>query len=346
MNGGEVRIEIIPQQIGGADEAKSGNSDGSMKYYDYYTRSKTSGLPSAHDDDSIPDIDDSNFSSQRFVPSLRPVMTLHTPVRDTTSDTRSSSESRERRFVEDSVAHGFEGFHFGVTGDGAFCSTPEEIHPPRTDSDVSLRPIDTNSRKASSSVLNHSSQSDSNANRSHSSLARKNTGGSMARRPALNRDLSSSSFIINGRTISGQSANPTEEVTRELRRLSKISAGSGVSGVAIVVTADGPASTKRSADSDEDESFEGPRFTREEKGKARAASSEPPGSHEQRSHTRSLSGQSEWTTGTERTHRSDDNSDSKSLLPAVLEIVQSRKLKAQEPRSDVLVHQGDPKYEL
>ncbi|KAF8254098.1 hypothetical protein K440DRAFT_639877 [Wilcoxina mikolae CBS 423.85] len=345
MNGGEVRIEIIPQG-GGVDEIKSGNSDGSMKYYDYYTRSKTSGPPSAHDDDSIPDIDDSNFSSQKFVPSLRPFMTLHTPVRDATSDTRSSSESRERRFLEDSVAHGFEGFHIGVTGDGAFCSTPEEIHPPRTDSDASLRPIDANSRKASSSVLNHSSQSDSNANRSHSSLARKNTGGSITRRPTLNRDLSSSSYIINGRTISAQSANPTEEVTRELRRLSKISAGSGVSGVAIVVTADGPASTKRSADSDEDDSYEGPRFTKEEKGKARAASSEPSGTHDQRSHTRSLSGHSEWTAGTERTHRSDDDSDSKSLLPAVPEIVQSRKLRAQEPSSDVLVHQGDPKYEF
>ena len=69
-----------------------------------------------------------------------------------------------------------------------------------------------------------------------------------------------------------------------------------------------------------------------------------PGTHDGRSHTRTLSGHSEWTA---HTHQSDDNhEDSKSLLPAVPEIIQRKKLQAQEPGKDVLVHQGDPKYEL
>jgi hypothetical protein len=340
VNGGEVRIEIpLQQPLPGKDDA-TGSSGPSMKYYDYYARPNAT----SQEVERASDTDEQSF---RFPSSLdrSAARQRQDLVREPTVDTQSSSDSRERRFVEDSMARRFEGFHFGVGSDGTNSPTPPVSGLPQADSDTSSRPINAGSRKASSNVLNQISQSDSNTSRSQSSLTRNSTVGSNARRPALSRGASSSSFIIQGGTISAQRAS-AEELAQELKRLSKISAGSGVSGLAIVVTADGAASSRRTVDLDEDGSYEGPRWTTEEKGKGRAASSEP-GTHDQRSHTRSFSGRSAWTAGTDHTRTSDNNDDdSKSLLPAVPEIIQGKKLKAQEPSKDVLVQPADPRYEL
>jgi hypothetical protein len=335
MNGGEVRIEIPAQMPPQGTDYAMENSDSSMKYYDYYTRSKATsqeveGASDTHGQSFV-------FSSSPGPSAARQQQDL---ARKPTVDTQSSSESRERRFLEDAMARRFEGFHFGVGNDGANSPNPTIPGLPRTDSDTSSRPINADSRKASSNALNQMAHSDSNASWSQSSSSRNATLG---RRPVPNRGASSSSFIIQGGTISKR-ASP-EEVPHELNRLSKISAGSGVSGLAIVVTADGAASSHLTADHDENGPYEGAGWTREEKGKGRAASSSP-GTHDQRSHTRSASGGSAWTTGTDRTHTSSaDNDDSKSLLAAVPEIIQTRKLMAQEPNKDVLVQPADPRYE-
>lgn len=357
INGGEVRIEIFPQQQQRQstvrDVALLGHNDGSMKYYDYYTRSKPTSPAGTQEDD----ISEHDISPVRFVPSLIPttqpqhrtLRSRHDLVRNGTVDTQSSSESRERRYVEESMAREYGGFQFEVTTDSPTSYAP--VGMPRTESETSSRPFDRTSRKASSGVLNDPSRSDSSNSRSQSSLTRNGTTGSTSRRPVMSREISSSSFIINGRiSTQGAGGSTTEEqFAQGLKRLSKISAGSGVSGVAIVVTADGPASTRRSAGSDgaddDDDRHGGSKWTREEKGKARAPSSEP-GTHDQRSHTRSRSGQSEWTIGTAPTRSSDDYDDSKSLIPAIPDILQTRKLKAQEPNEDVIVHPADPRYEL
>ncbi|KAI5821488.1 hypothetical protein BZA77DRAFT_7128 [Pyronema omphalodes] len=313
MNGGEVRIEIIPQKSMPDEITPESDAD---KYYDYYTRTQTESP--GHDSSLVVEYNSSNSSARRFVPSYSSAEHKNALARKPTGDTYSS---RERRYVEDSVADRFGGFHFGV--ESSQTSPIDSSGVLRSDSDLS-RPVHTNSRKASSSILN--SQYDTTTSRT------------LPSRPPFNRDTSSSSYIINGRKIT--TPDPGEEVTRELKRLSKISAGSGVSGVAIVVTADGPASTRHSVDSEENASYESHKWTAEEKGKGRAASSDPSGT--QRSHTRSLSGHSQWTEGS---HHSDENNDSNSLLPAVPEICATRKLKAQEPPSDILVHHGDPKFE-
>ncbi|KAA8903588.1 hypothetical protein FN846DRAFT_53749 [Sphaerosporella brunnea] len=334
MRGGEVRIEISQQQLPGIDDT-TGNSDNSMKYYDYYTKSNASRqeIESASDNDG---------QAFQFTPSA--ARRQQGLARKPTVETESSSESRERRFVEDSMARRFEGFHFGVGSDGANSPTPPVPGLPRADSDTSSRPINADSRKPSSNVLSQMSQTGSSASRSQSSSTRNATIGSSSGRPGLNRGPSSSSFIIQGGRLSPQRGSP-EELSQELKRLSKISAGSGVSGLAIVVTADGAASSHRTVDHDDDDSYEGPRWTREEKGKGRAASSEP-GTHDQRSHSRSMSGRSAWTAGTEHTRTSDSNDDSQSLLPALPEIKQTRKLLSQEPSKDVLVQLADPRYEF
>lgn len=323
MHGGEVRIEIIQQNRTMAREADPEEGDGSTKYYEYYTRSNP----------SMPEQDENEYGDEDIMEPVVPTQMLTPSPRPGTNVSMDTESSHERKFVEDSMAEEFGGLNFEVS------DLPTAVVPARANSDTSSRPV-MDSRKPSSSVLSFDQNS-----RSQSSLARKSTGGS--RRPVLGRDLSSSSYIINGRKISGNGGglNPSEEVSQELRRLSKISAGSGVSGLAIVFTADGPASTHSSDDDDED-SFEGHRWTREEKGKARAASSEPSATHDQRSHTRTLSEHSEHAAETD-THQTDDNhDDSKSLLPVVPKIIQHKKLQAQKPNKEVLVHQGDPKYEL
>jgi len=358
INGGEVRIEIFPQQqqqqqqsaVGNA--ALPGNNDRNMKYYDYYTRSKPTspagsqgGDASEHDVSPVRSVPSLSLTTQ---PQSRVLQPRNDLVRKGTVNTQSSSESRERRFVEESMAREYGGFQFEVVADLPSAEAP--AGPLRTDSEASLRPFDGTSRKASSSVLNTPSRSGSSNSRSQSSLARNGTTGSTSRRPVMKREMSSSSFIINGRiSAQGTGGSSTEEqFAQGLKRLSKISAGSGVSGVAIVVTADGPASTRHSAvseDGDEDDRHGGSRWTREEKGKARASPSEP-GTHDQRSHTRSRSGQSQMTVGTEPTRSSEDHDDSKSLLPVIPDIIQTRKLKAQEPNENIIVHPGDPRYEL
>jgi hypothetical protein len=373
-NKGEVRIEILPRPA----RAYEGDGNGSNEYYDYYTRpqptspqrsqfydkdadDKGTDDKNANDkdaDDKYTDGDSelNNISTQELATKgIETPPARHIVERKGTDRTDLLSESQERLYVEEAARRGFEGYHIGISESNSDVSKEQFSGLPRVDSDQSSHnPIYMNT-KTSNNALNESGLHSASF-RSHSSLAQRTMSKSLVNRPGTNRTVSSSSFVIaSGQSIvSAGSSNgqTTEEITEELKRLSKISCGSGVSGLAIVVTADGAASTHRSEDGERE--HEGPTWTKEEKGKGKATSPEPSPTQssrndsrrEQHRHRRTPSDHSEGTEGnTERTS-DDSRNDSKTQLVSLPEIVQTKKLRAQEPGKDVLVHQGDPRYEL
>lgn len=360
--GGEVRVQIhrpaTEPRTTGLDvqqqqqQQREGYGDGSSKYYEYYTKSS-----SAHSQDEEMSDDE---REQQGIDWTRADPRYITPLpagqqggvdRTATLQSHHSSESQERHYAEEATSSfGFEGFHFGLPEDNSSStersrtvsvgvSIPESgvggyalsSSPPRAGSPMSQDPslYGSLSGKASSSVLN--------APRSHSSLGGYNPStrspSGASRPPPMPRNISSGSAI---RLPSSGSSRHSEDIARELKRLSKISAGSGMSGMAIVVPADGAAD-------EEDESM---RFTTEEKGKWRASSTAYVPGHQ---HTQS--GATEWVDGPEerrseeRRSASEDNDDSRRLLRESAEFFGEKKLRSQVPAKDVIVHQADPQYD-
>jgi hypothetical protein len=306
MNGGEVRIDILPPN---ATASKDNKGDGSSKYYDYYTRIQSSAPQSLFDDQSGPSQPDRYLTT-----------------RTNTDRTHSSVESRERTFVEDAIDRRFKDFHFGMSRD----SSISDARDVRSTSPSAMARYP-ESGKPSSTILNVISDNDI-SDRSPS-ITRNVSRSNQSSRQKLNMEGNSRPILVNGQLVSpkGSESNSNEDG----RRLSKISAGSRMSGVAIIVTADGPASSIRGASGDDASS--GPRFTREEKGKGKCTSPVDP--------TPTLS-DFDWEGGSGRSNHSDED-DSRSLLEkGISQSGLGKKLRAQMPGPGVMVHQGDPKYDL
>ncbi|KAI5781902.1 hypothetical protein EDC01DRAFT_233980 [Geopyxis carbonaria] len=367
MNGGEVRVQILPQNIPNItpetkEPLKTNMRDSSSKYYNYYT-TRSNSPDSVMDDDSTGILEDQNAMVQPPLKSDTEENTRGKLTRSKTYATQSSSESQERKFAEQVVSTlGFEGFHFALSDEGSEeASSPRENSGTFQDRDGAQSPksgVYMSSGKPSSTVL---VRNESNTERSFSSLAQNvsSRSNSQLGRPDLARNKSPVNFTAT--SVQGSNGTSPDDVARELRRLSKISAGSGVSGMAIVITADGAASMHVAAEESEDEySLTERKWTREEKGKDRATSSVPSGVHDQHSRSsrkesrqdhrfnegRSSSRASDSSIERPTSHGSEaGEEDSKSLLPGGGEAVQ-RKLKAQQPSKDVLVHQADPNFEF
>lgn len=284
-----------------------------------------------------------------------------------TPSTISSTISHERRFIEDAtLSFGFEGFHIAAMNpdgdnDGFFAGLgSQELGSVSSHADPY-----TSSCMASSGALNCLSQTDINAAVGGSSsllgCVSSKSGSGPPSRLGMSSNISGNSYYLaRQRGSSGNLSNsgtpPYEEaVSRELKRLSKISAGSGVSGVAIVVTADGAASTRVAESISDDEAEAVQRWTKEEKGKGRAVRSATSGNgsdtrpgNQKGRHGRSGSGISGWTEGDQSASGSASeggDDDSKGLLKEV-DRDRKRKLKAQSVPRGVLVHEGDARYNL
>ncbi|RPA94278.1 hypothetical protein L873DRAFT_1793060 [Choiromyces venosus 120613-1] len=300
MNGGEVRVEILPhpsviaetsayeeeekpglfeeykgQGRGNPQRGQGVNHLGDAQLDDAYHIETPDSRPSSRRSQSdlnnyLPPLNHSPATMGDTSPSSQTATTLGSAV---SRDIDSSGYSWERMFVEESTASfGFENFHMESENDSYFAGLPS----PNIDNESTFTGLYGSSGMASSGVLASVSQGDlSTQARSNSSLggysASKNSG-SVVGRPGLSRNHSSSSHYLalqRGAQVPSSGHSPIEDaLAKELKRLSKISAGSGVSGVAIVVTSDEPASTSVGEDSDDD--GEDQRWTKEEKGKGRA----------------------------------------------------------------------------
>jgi len=398
MNGGEVRVEILPhpsviversahdeeeepdlfeeyEEQGSGDVQKSHgvNHVSDARHEDGYLIGVPNSLRHGDQrsqsdlDDYLPPLNRSPATMGDSSPRSQTATTFETGL---SGDNDSSGDSRERRYAEEStVSFGFENFHMGSESDSYFAGLPS----PNPDSVDSARTgLYGSSGMASSGVLASMSQGDLSAQgRSNSSLggytASKSSGG-VAGRPGLSRNHSSSSHLLarqRGTQVPGSGSSPMEDaLAKELKRLSKISAGSGVSGVAIVVTSNGPASSV-GEDSDDDADADGRRWTKEEKGKGRAPRSVDGGNggmpgrngsdvrlgnHEGRHRSGSgISGVSGWSlegqsSGAGSGSEGGDD-DSRGLLKGVDE-TKKRKLKSQVAPKGVLVHEGDERYDL
>lgn len=365
-NSGEVRIEIHPRPWvvprPAVADAQDLDEDGSTKYYDFYT-GRTAARSENGDEGEETEKRRERDWAQNSTPYLPPIPgsantlspTFAQPNldRSLTMQSDHSSASQERKYAEEATSSfGFEGFHFGLPEESGqehasasesvrgsrLGAVPMAIDPPRADSSLSHNGTGfcSSSGKASSSVLDPPARSNSSLGahpsmRSVSATSGSKITGTGAGRPAVGRSFSSSSYFVGGVRLPSANSRHSDEVAKELKRLSKISAGSGMSGLAIVVAADGAG----------DEQEIGTKWTAEEKGKGKAPS---PHEHGRRRHTRS--GVSEWTDGNEDRSVSEDNDDSRSLLRESKAIEVEKKLKSQEPASGVIIHQGDQRYDL
>lgn len=372
MNGGEVRVEILPhpsltegsKSYDNTHGVQAKEEDGSAPYYKYYTRSSREANAEDHEDERTERPSLQLSSTRAGEDFYRPPLSRNfsTQQSNQTIYSDSSPVSQERRYVEESVSLGFEGFHIGNGGnynDGIYAGLPSPTSP------ASSGDIYSNSGKASSSVLNYIGQSELNI------LSRNPSSGKSSGvlgRPGLSRNASSASFFAPGmrRVSSGPGASSgsiqlDEAVTRELKRLSKISAGSGASGFAMVITADGAASTKIGEDFSDQELTRAAaerKFTKEEKGKGKAVSSvtsenvaERKGSDSQqgKGHQHTISDASRFVSGDSHSQNSSDNGDSdgtRELLKGMDGRNPRRKLKSQEVPKGVLVHEADTRYDL
>lgn len=373
MNGGEVRVEIRPgASLMGEDSKSQGNTpqrrmkteDGSVSYDKYYTQTPREADEQFNKDyekeEEVerPSETRSGDGKDAYLPPLD--RNTSTPQRNQTVNSNGSAASRERRYVEESVSFGFEGFHIGS---GSVCSDgthAEGLSPTGPGAFYS------NSGKASSSVLNYINQSELNI------LSRNPSSGksiSAVGRPGVSRNASSTSYFSPGtrRAPPAPGASPgavqlDEAVARELKRLSKISAGSGASGFAMVITADGAASTRLEEDfSDEElDRIAERKFTKEEKGKGKAESSvvsegitehkggDSRNGNQEKGHQHTASDFSEFISGN-HSHHSSQNGDSDGTTELLKKIDGGnprRKLKSQEVQKDMLVHEGDARYDL
>ena len=398
MNGGEVRVEILPhpsviaetsaydeeeeesnlfeeyKEQGGGDAQKSHGIDrvSDAQHEDRYLIETPNPLRCGDQhsrsdlDNYLPPLNRSPATMGDSSPRSQTATTFETGL---SGDNESSGDSRERRYVEESTASfGFENFHMGSENDSFFAGLPS----PNPDSGSARTGLYSSSGMASSGVLASLSQGDvSTQTRSNSSLggytASRSSGGVVGR-PGSSRNHSSSSHLLalqRGTQVpsSGSTGSPMEDaLTKEIKRLSKISAGSGVSGVAIVVTSDEPAS---SFGEDSDDDADGQRWTKEEKGKGRAPRSvdsgnggmpERNGSDLQLENLggrhRSGSGISRVSGWSLEGHSSGAGSgseggddDSRGLLKGV-DQAKKRKLKSQVAPEGMLVHEGDERYHL
>lgn len=384
MNGGEVRVEILPHPSLMADNSRNyGNMrevesrkehNSGAHYYKYYTRSSRDA------DEEFDDEEDETTerSPSLLLPKMRPEIDMdhylpplnhqvptNSPRRSQTLTTQASAESQERRYVEESVSFGFEGFHIGNGSDVTYAGLSSPASTAFTGANYS------SSGMASSAALNHLNQSELNILSRNASIktnaaSGKSSGG--ISRPGMSRNPSSASYfspgmrsVSSGLGASSGSVQLDEAVSRELKRLSKISAGSGASGFAMVITADGAASTRVEEESSDDEMdrIAERKYTKEEKGKGRAVSSvasenvaERKGSdardgRQDKGHQYTTSDASKLICG-DRSQSSSDNGDNDEsrLLKGVGGGSGRRKLKSQEVQKGVLVHQGDTNYDL
>ncbi|KAG0635850.1 hypothetical protein HOY80DRAFT_1056004 [Tuber brumale] len=385
MNGGEVRVEILPrpsviaersareegenpglfeeyEEQGGGDAHKSHVVD-HVSYEDGYlvgtpAPPRHGGRRSQNDlDNYLPPLNLSPATMGDSSPRSRTATSLETVL---SGDSDSSSGSRERRFVEESTASfDFEDLRVGSENDSYFAGLPS----PNPDSGSARTGLYGSSGMASSGVLASLSQGDlSTQARSNSSLGGYTTGKSSS--GAVGRSSSSHLLALQrGTQVPGSGSSPMEDaVGKEIKRLSKISAGSGVSGVAIVVTSDEPASDfGEGSDDDADDQ----RWTKEEKGKGRAPRSVGSGNGSMaerggsdarlgnhKEHHRSGSGISRvsgWSLGDQSggggsgSEGGDD--DSRELLKGI-DQTKNRKLKSQVAPKGVLVHEGDGRYDF
>ncbi|KAL7268004.1 hypothetical protein RUND412_009388 [Rhizina undulata] len=392
MSGGEVRIQIKPHPSMASpgldfESKRYAEADGGEKYYRYHTRTRSDlGSQDSYDgrdleltiggmeDPSMDDTQEFHYSSEVLDSSfleepyhLHPNNVVYTGTshlnRSGTVITKSSNGSMERKYAEEVAASfNFEGFHFGLDDNYGFEENslnhhdhdPFDAEPP---SPAITRPhMYATSNFASSGVLNVNQNGTTNSNSGSPTANIPRSYSGNGSRPGFPRNISSSSYI-NGRSSQ-------DEIVRELSRLSKISGGSGVSGLAIVITADGAASTKVGEDDhDTVESDEGPRWTKEEKGKGRARSSGSGsllsngknGKPQQnpQCHKHSGSGVSGWTSGEQSEHgdegtETDSDNGTSRLLASSNESKNftGKKLKGQEVEKGVLVHEGDQRYEF
>lgn len=371
MNGGEVRVEIRPGPSSmGKDSTNQGNKPGrrmtveddSASYDKYNTRASKKADEKFRGDYEGEGIERPSESHPgNRVDAYLPPLNHNTSTlqRNHTVNSNDSAGSQERRYVEESVSFGFEGFYIGgggIQSDGTHTGLSSPTGPGAFYS---------NSGKASSSVLNYINQSELNV------LSRNPSSGKSSGavgRPGVSRNASSASYFSPGmRRAPSVPASPgivqlDEAVARELKRLSKISAGSGASGFAMVITADGAASTRLEeefSDQELDRATER-KFTKEEKGKGKAESStvgegitEVEGSDSRngkqgKGHQHTTSDFSEFISGN-HSHDSSQNGDSDGtaeLLKGVGGVTPRRKLKSQEVQKGVLVHEGDTRYDL
>lgn len=370
MNGGEVRVEIRPGPSTMEDSRNQGSAPGrgmkaeddSASYDKYYTRTSREAdeqFEGYYEEEDIerPSMTRPGNEMDAYLPPLN--RNTPTPQRNLTVNSNDSTGSQERRYAEESVSFGFEGFHIGgesVYSDGTHTGLSNPTSPGAFYS---------NSGKASSSVLNYINQSELNM------LSRNPSSGKSSGvlgRPGMSRNASSTSYFSPGvRRAPSVPASPgtvqlDEAVARELKRLSKISAGSGASVFAMVITADGAASTRLEEEfSDKElERAAERKFTKEEKGKGKAESSAISGSiterngsdshggKQEKGHQHTTSDYSEFVNGT-YSHDSSQNGDSDGtagLLKGMDERNPRRKLKSQEVPKGVLVHEGDARYDL
>ncbi|KAH8150792.1 uncharacterized protein LAJ45_04973 [Morchella importuna] len=356
INGGEVRVEILPHpslmvgdssrhgnSLEGSPSGGKGNSD---RYYRYYSRSTRLGNQEFDEEDEETEsrILNSGIEGNGYLPPLNrlqaaPQPSLPQTHRRQTATTIESAGSQERRYVEESMTFGFEGFHIG-NGSGFSDGTYAGLSGPSSPTCPSGTGVYEGSGKASSSVLNYMNQSDPNApsrNGSNKTTLTNGRGSGGMSRPVMSRNASSNSYFSPGiRRLSsgvGRSGSPQldEAVNRELKRLSKISAGSGASGFAMVITADGAASTRFDRDFSDEEMdviASGGGTQGRKKAKERQCLL--------------------LRVKADGSEHSSDNGDSDGirLLSGIGGFGARRKLKSQEVPKGVLVHEGDPRYEF
>lgn len=226
-----MRVQIKPWPI--TDEVerstqKHDNRDSSSKYYNYYTRSASPSSEAQREEEDEGEVDIAEMT-QRLSKFLTPVE-LDLPVqhpgpvarleRHATTRTQGSGISDERRDAENvAMRLRDEGFYFDseVDDDGSEIGSGMGMMGRRPPLGVGRGcESDTTSAKASSTALVRGMTV--------------STTGSEKERPGMGRWNSNSSGERGGGV--------------QTQRLSRISAGSGVSGVAILVTADGAASMR------------------------------------------------------------------------------------------------------
>lgn len=370
MNGGEVRVEIRPGPSTMEDSGNRGSAPGrgmkveddSASYDKYYIRSSRKADEQFEGDYGEEDIERPSMTRPgnemgAYLPPLG--RNTPTPQRNLTVNSNDSAGSQERSYVEESVSFGFEGFHIGggsAHSDGTHAGLSSPTGPGAFYS---------NSGKASSSVLNYINQSELNMLSRNPSSGKASSGA--LGRPGMSRNASSTSYFSPAvRRAPSVPTSPAvqldEAVARELKRLSKISAGSGASVFAMVITADGAASTRLEEEfgDQELERVAERKFTKEEKGKGKAESSaisegiterngsDSHGGKQGKGHQHTTSDFSEFVNGT-HSRDSSQNGDSDGtagLLKGMDERNPRRKLKSQEVPKGVLVHEGDARYDL
>lgn len=384
ISGGEVRVEILPHPnltIGNSSkhrnllEGSSKKEQGSSDPYGRYNRSSELVKQKVNEEEEEgmgSQMLGSGVEKHSYLPPLNRLQVVPQPSsiqRRQTATTIESAGSQERRYVEESMSFGFEGFHIG-DGSGFGNGTYTGLSGPNSPMYSIESGVYAGSGKASSSVLNYMNQSDPSApsrNGSNKTALTDERGSHRMSRPVMSRNASSNSCFSPGiRSLSsglGRSGSPQfdEAVNRELKRLSKISAGSGASGFAMIITADGAASTRFDKDFSDEEMdviTSERKFTKEEKGKGKAVPSastsatgskdgESHGGYQGAGHHHTISDASKFIRSDGSEHSSDNgDSDGKRLLPGIGGFGARRKLKSQEVPKGVLVHEGDPRYEF